>query len=60
MSRRWTYQVIEIKPRGLMGGFKEADIQAELNRHGQLGWELVNIINVSPMKPAMLVSKKEI
>ncbi len=32
---------------------------AELTRQGQLGWELVNVIIPAPMRPAMLVFKKE-
>ena len=43
MSKRWTYQVIEVKP-GLMGGLKHEELQNELNRQGAQGWELVNII----------------
>jgi hypothetical protein len=42
-----------------MGVHPPEDIQAELNRQGQLGWELVNIIIPAPMRPAMLVFKKE-
>jgi len=58
MSKRWSYQTIEIKP-GLMGGFKVDDMQAELSRQGQLGWELVNIVFPAPLVPAILVFKKE-
>lgn len=57
MSKRWTYQTIEIKP-GLMGGFKVDEVQAELNRQGQLGWELVNTV-FAPLNPMILVFKKE-
>ncbi|MBD8636320.1 DUF4177 domain-containing protein [Stenotrophomonas sp. 169] len=57
MSKRWTYQTIEIKP-GLMGGFKVDEVQTELNRQGQLGWELVNIV-FAPLNPMILVFKKE-
>ncbi|HGM6417570.1 TPA: DUF4177 domain-containing protein [Stenotrophomonas maltophilia] len=58
MSKRWSYQTIEVKT-SLMGLHKAEDIQAELSRQGQLGWELVNIIIPAPMRPAMLVFKKE-
>ncbi|MGE8223726.1 MAG: DUF4177 domain-containing protein [Stenotrophomonas sp.] len=58
MSKRWSYQTIEVKT-SMMGLQKADDIQAELSRQGQLGWELVNIIIPAPMRPAMLVFKKE-
>jgi hypothetical protein len=41
-NERWAYQVIELKP-GFMG-LKSADMQAELNRLGAQGWELVGTI----------------
>lgn len=31
MSKRWNYLSIEIKP-GMMGGFKNEEVQAELTR----------------------------
>ncbi len=43
----------------MMGVLKAEDVQAELTRQGQLGWELVNIIIPAPMRPAMLVFKKQ-
>lgn len=58
MSTRWSYQTIEVKTT-MMGVLKAEDIQSELTRQGQLGWELVNIIIPAPMRPAMLVFKKE-
>ena len=58
MSKRWSYQTIEVKT-SMMGLLKAEDIQSELSRQGQLGWELVNIIIPAPMRPAMLVFKKE-
>ena len=58
MSKRWSYQTIEVKT-SMMGLLKAEDIQSELSRQGQLGWELVNIIIPAPRRPAMLVFKKE-
>ena len=58
MSKRWNYQTIEVKT-SMRGQLKAEDIQSELSRQGQLGWELVNIIIPAPMRPAMLVFKKE-
>lgn len=58
MSKRWQYQVVEVKP-GMMGGVKTERIQEELNRAGVQGWELVNIAFSSPWTPAILVFKRE-
>ena len=58
MNKRWSYQTIEVKT-SMMGLLKAEDIQSELSRQGQLGWELVNIIIPAPLRPAMLVFKKE-
>jgi hypothetical protein len=41
---RWSYQVIDVKARFL--GPNSADIQAELNRQGQHGWELVHLQHI--------------
>ncbi len=57
MSYRWNYQVVEVKPT-LLGGHKAEALQEELNRHGKLGWELVNIIVPSAASPALLVFKR--
>lgn len=58
MSKRWSYQTIEIKT-GLLNNRPSIDeIQQELTRHGNLGWELVNIVAL-PMSPTLLVFKKE-
>ena len=43
MSKRWSYQVVEVKPT-LLGGLKAEEVQAELNRQGANGWELVTVI----------------
>ena len=58
MSKQWKYLVVEVKT-GLMGNFKKETLQEELDKQGKLGWELVNIIIPAPMRPAMLVFKKE-
>lgn len=42
MSKRWSYQTIEVKT-SMMGVLKPEDIQAELSRQGQLGWERAQI-----------------
>jgi hypothetical protein len=40
-ERRWNYHVAEIKP-GLFG-IRSEQLQAELNRLGTQGWELVQV-----------------
>ncbi|SEK79299.1 protein of unknown function [Pseudoxanthomonas sp. GM95] len=56
-DRRWSYQTVEVKPT-LMGGLKTELIQEELTRHGNLGWELVNVIAAAPMTPVVLIFKR--
>jgi hypothetical protein len=58
MNSRWIYNVVEIKP-GMLGGLKPERIQEELNRQGLLGWELVNITLVAPLRPCLAIFKKE-
>ncbi|WP_455948237.1 DUF4177 domain-containing protein [Lelliottia jeotgali] len=58
MSRRWSYLTVEVKPR-MMGIVKPKDIQDELTRHGNLGWELVNLVFAPPLNTALLIFKKE-
>ena len=57
MSTRWKYQVVEVKPT-LMGGFKQEQVQAELDRQGSLGWELVQIVAPAPLAPMLMVFKR--
>ncbi|HDS1219321.1 DUF4177 domain-containing protein [Stenotrophomonas maltophilia] len=59
MSKRWTYQTLEV-PSTLMGSMKTEAVQEALNKQGQLGWELVNIVIPAPMSAAVLVFKKEL
>ena len=58
MSSRWSYQVVQLKP-GTWGGFKTEAVQAELNRMGAQGWELVSITMPAAFSPAMMVFKRE-
>ena len=59
MNQRWTYQVIELKP-SFTGRLTAETLQAELNRQGALGWELVQIVHGGhPLQPARLVFKRE-
>ena len=59
MSRQWQYKVVPLKT-GAWGGFKHDALQEELNKHGKLGWELVNILHALPtVSSPTLVFKKE-
>lgn len=59
MSKRWSYQTIEIKSGFLHSTLSAAAVQEELTRQGNQGWELVNIIVGNPLSTALLVFKKE-
>lgn len=59
MNQRWTYQVIELKPT-FTGRITADTVQAELNRQGALGWELVQVVHSGhALQPARLVFKRE-
>jgi len=61
MSKRWSYRTVEVKPN-LMGIVKAEQIQDELTKQGQLGWELVNaigLVSASPFTTSVLIFKKE-
>ncbi|MGV8960642.1 MAG: DUF4177 domain-containing protein [Stenotrophomonas sp.] len=58
MSKQWQYLTVEVKPN-LMGGLKAEVVQAVLDKHGRLGWELVNLVPVAAGWPVLLVFKKE-
>ena len=57
MSTRWSYQVVEIKAQ-LFGTTMTARAQEELNRLGQLGWELVSSVQSSAADSIRLFLKK--
>lgn len=60
MSKQWKYLVVEVKT-GMMGGFKMEALQEELDKHGKLGWELVNVVHATPnITSPTLVFKKEV
>ncbi|WP_115004166.1 hypothetical protein [Xanthomonas campestris] len=59
MSKRWTDLTLELKP-SFIGSIKTKDLQAELIKQGNLGWELVNIAMPAPLSAALLVFKKEL
>ncbi len=55
-NERWTYQVVEVKPR--LFGVRPEDVQAELNRLGAQGWELVSVTQPGAMHPVRLYLKR--
>jgi hypothetical protein len=60
MSTRWTYLTVEVKFKlTILGRADPEPIQAELNKHGALGWELVSVINSPRLQPILLVFKKQ-
>ena len=60
MSKRWTYQVVEIKP-SFSGRVNAEAIQTELTRQGASGWELVQVLHSGHgLQPAKLIFKKEL
>ena len=57
MSTRWKYLTVEVKP-GFIGGIRCDEVQATLDKHGELGWELVNLIVPPSMDRIMLIFKQ--
>ena len=59
MSKRWQYLVVEVKTT-MMGSFKTDTLRDELDKHGKLGWELVNVVHAYPtLSSPTLIFKKE-
>lgn len=57
-SNRWSYQVVELKPK-LFGSMQKA-AQERLNQLGLQGWELVCAVQAHQLSPLHLYLKKEI
>lgn len=58
MSKRWNYKVVEL-PFKMFAGKVADRIQAELDRYGAQGWELVSVVQASPADAIRLYFKKE-
>ncbi len=58
MSTRWQYKVVDL-PYRLFGGKLAERAQAELDRLGALGWELVSVVQSSPADSLRMFLKKE-
>ena len=59
MSRRWTYQVVELKG-GWWGNVKPDAARDQLAKLGQQGWELVSVTSPVHGYTAMAYLKKEL
>ena len=58
MSTRWQYKIVDLPYR--LFGDKLADrAQAELEKLGALGWELVSVVQSSPADTLRMFLKKE-
>jgi hypothetical protein len=58
MSTRWQYKVVDLPYR--LFGDKLADrAQADLEKLGALGWELVSVVQSSPADTLRMFLKKE-
>ncbi|GAB6197388.1 DUF4177 domain-containing protein [Lysobacter xanthus] len=58
MSTRWNYKVVELSFKMFGGKFVER-VQAELDKLGAQGWELVSVVQASPADATRLYFKKE-
>ncbi len=58
MSTQWKYLDVELK-NTLMGSFKMEALQGELDKHGRLGWEPVNVDYATPLvfTPTLIFKK---
>jgi len=56
VSERWSYQVVEVKPR--LMGVRASDVQERLVQLGLQGWELVSVLQVHPLRALQLILKK--
>ncbi|KAF1702461.1 DUF4177 domain-containing protein [Pseudoxanthomonas suwonensis] len=46
-TTQWKYLVVEVKTT-MLGSFRLEQLQEELDKHGRLGWELVNMVHATP------------
>ena len=57
MTTRWSYKVVELKVK-LFGGTLTERVQLELDRLGPQGWELVSVVQASPVDTLRMYLKK--
>ncbi len=59
MSQQWKYLVVKADT-GMWGTFTPEDLQEQLDKHGRLGWELVNVVHSMPgYSSPTLIFKRE-
>ncbi len=58
MATRWSHKVVEVS-FSLFGSKLAEKIQAELDKYGALGWELVAVNQSSPADAVRLYFKKD-
>ncbi len=58
MSNRWNYKVVELKVK-LFAGSMTGRVQSELDKLGAQGWELVSVVQASPVDSVRLYLKKD-
>lgn len=56
-ASRWLYKVVEL-PMKLFGGSLTDRVQAELDRLGAQGWELVSVVQASSADTTRLYLKR--
>lgn len=60
-QQRWQYQVVDLPVKMFEGQQANAQrIQDELNRQGQLGWELVSLLAITTMAPTRATFKRAV
>lgn len=59
MSQRWSHKVVEI-PVKVFGGSQLVRMQAELDKWGAQGWELVSAVQAGPYHAIQLFLKKAV
>ncbi len=58
-QQRWQYQIVDIPPKMFENQAANAQrVQEELNRQGQLGWELVSLLMLTSLAPVRATFKR--
>lgn len=57
-STNWNYKVHEVKPKSMFSTLDSETLEAELNRLGNQGWELVAIRSAEASSKLKLIMKR--
>ena len=57
MSTQWKYKVVELKS-AFFGDHRQEAAQAELDRLGAMGWELVSVVQTNAADAVFLYLKQ--